>query len=122
MVDISVSDVEALSSKGWQQLSDSKKEVLVQKAESETELLYSGRLSTISEIEGAVDDFAASLAAHHFTQAEGGEAQSESSQGGSVNYNTVTGEGINDLSTTRYGRTCLRYLRRGASISVVRSN
>ena len=119
---VTIEDVENLDSRGWTQLSNDKKQYLLEQAEREANTLYSGRLSTVSEIEGALEDFISNLSAHKWEQAEGGEAQSESSQGGSVNYNTVSGEPLNDLASTRYGRTCLRYLRQGASISVVRSN
>lgn len=116
---VTVSDVEALDSMGWDQLDNAKKQALLDIAESEAQSLYGGDLSTFSEIEGSTDDFIKYLAAHKWELAEGGETQSESSSGGSVNYNTVTGESTDTLEQTRYGREALKYIREGMSVSFV---
>lgn len=117
---VTVSDVEALSSTGWKQaLEPTQKSALLEIAKNEAGDLYGGRVSTLSEQEGNRDDFVKWLAAHKFELATGGEAQNEGSQGGSVNYNTVTGDPMNSLTETRYGRVALEYLRQGQSISFV---
>jgi hypothetical protein len=114
-----VSDVEALSSMSWENFDQSKKQELLDMAEREADQLYAGNVSTLPEIEGDRDDFIKLLAAHKWELAEGGEAQSESNTGGSVNYNTVTGDTIDNLSQTRYGREAESYLRNSASIGFV---
>jgi hypothetical protein len=114
-----VSEVESLSSKGWNSLDSTKKQELLDMAEREANELYSGQVSTLPEIEGDTDDFIRHLAAHKWTLAEGGEAQSESNTGGNVSYNTVTGENLDNLSQTRFGREAKSYLRDESSISVV---
>lgn len=116
---VTVSDVEALSSKGWQHLDSSKKTALLEDAQTERETLYSDRVGTIPTLEGDEDIFIKNLAAHKWELASGGEATSESQTGGSVSYNTVTGDAINELAQTRYGRTCLTHLRDGQSIGIV---
>lgn len=114
-------DVEALDKTGWTQLSNAKKDEMLGIAERQAQDIYSGRSSTLSLIEGNVDDFTKFLTAHLWEQAEGGEPQSESSEGGSVNFNTVTGETYDDLTSTRYGRVAKSYLRDGSQISAVRT-
>lgn len=114
-----VSEVESLSSTGWNSLEDSKKEDLLDMAERQASTIHEGRVSTITIIEGDTDDFIKFLAAHLWELAEGGESQSESSTGGSINYNTVTGEVPNGLSETRYGRQALEYIRDDQGIGFV---
>lgn len=116
---VSVTDVEALSSKGWQHLEQSKKEALLDDAKTERNTLYSDRVSTLPTLEGDENVFIKNLAAHKYEQAEGGESQSESQTGGSVSYNTVTGEVFEELSETRYGRVALKHLRDNQSIGVI---
>lgn len=119
---IDVEDVEALSSTGWQQLNDTKKSELVDIAESIVDGQLSARTARFSTIEGDKDEAKRWLAAHFFEMAEGGESQSESTQGGSVNYNTVTGEWTSSLSDTRYGRTLSDlYLRDRQGLGIVRT-
>jgi hypothetical protein len=117
---VTVSDVEALSSTGWTQLSSSKKTALLDTAES----IVNGQLSvdqaTFSTIEGDPEEAKKWLAAHFYELAEGGEAQSESTQGGNVSFNTVTGEWMSSLSETRYGRTLDDlYLRNRGGLAIV---
>lgn len=114
-----VAEVESLSSTGWSSLETSKKEDLLDMAERQANDLHSGRVGTNAIIDGDKDDFIKLLAAHMYEIAEGGEAQSESSTGGSVNYNTVTGEIPNGLSETRYGRQALEYIRDDSGIGFV---
>jgi len=118
---VTISDVEMQSSMGWDQLPDQNKQHLLDQAEREVTDLYSGRVSTLSEIEGNKDDLVELVAAHKFELASGGEAQSESATGGSVNYNTVTGEIPNGWSETRYGRQALEYIRDETGFSMVRT-
>lgn len=118
---VTVSDVEDLSSKSWQQLDATKKQNLLDMAEREATTIYSDRVATLPTIEGNTDDFIKLLAAHLWTLSSGGETQSESATGGSVNYNTVTGESIDTLSQTRYGRQAKSYLRDKAGIGIVRT-
>ena len=117
----SISDVENHSSTGWSQLADAKKTHLLDIATQEANDIYGGRVATLSILEGNKDDFIEYLAAHKWELAEGGEAQSESATGGSVNYNTVTGEVMNGLSETRYGRQALEYLRDESRIGFVKT-
>lgn len=117
---VTIDDVEALDSTGWTQLTDSKKQELLDIAERQINGPLSARVSTLPTVIGDQDDALKFLAAHYWELAEGGESQSESSQGGNVNYNTVTGEWSDGLSETRYGRT-LRdtYLRDKLGIGMV---
>jgi len=119
-MNVTQSDVEALSATSWQQLDDSKKQDLLDFADRRAKL-HDGSVSTLPEIEGNRDDFVTLIAAHFWELAAGGEAQSESSSGGSVNYNTVTGETRNSYSQTRYGREAQEYLRDEQSIGIVRT-
>lgn len=113
------SEVEDLRADGWQALDGTKKDNLIDIATRQVDDLYSGRVATLGEIEGDTDDLKKLVSAHLFELAEGGEAQSESSTGGSVNYNTVTGETYAGWSETRYGRQALEYIRDEQSIGLV---
>lgn len=117
---VTVSEVESLSSTGWQHLDDAKKQDMIDMAERRADNMYGGQASTLSIIEGNRDDFIKLLSAHLWELSEGGEAQSESSTGGSVNYNTVTGDTLDSLTQTRYGREALEYLDRGG-VGIVRT-
>lgn len=115
---VTISDVESLSSTAWSQLSDTKKQDLLDIATREANGLYSKRVRAFPTLDGDEDDFITYLAAHKWEQAEGGEANSQSSTGGSVSYNTVTGNPMKELQETRYGRTAYQYLRDEQSIGV----
>jgi len=112
-------DVEDLAANGWNNLSDSKKDALLQDAKDEKDTLYSDRMSRLPTLEGDADVFVKNLAAHKYELAEGGQANSESSAGGSASYDTQTGEDYLDL--TRYGRTAKRHVYDEQSIAIVRS-
>jgi hypothetical protein len=114
-------DVEKLDSKSWSQLPDNHKDELLNIAERQASDIYGGDVSTLSIIEGNRDDFVKYLAAHLWELAEGGEAQSESSTGGSVNYNTVTGNPMSSLTETRFGRVAQEYVRDESGIGLVRT-
>jgi len=111
--------VEQVSSTGWTQLSDSRKNELIRQALGERDTLYSGDMSRLPTLDGDGEVFTINLAAHKWELAEGGEAQSESGEGGSVNYNTSGGEDY--LEQTRYGKTALRHVFQDNSIAAVRS-
>lgn len=118
---IQISDVEALSGTGWNNLADSKKTSLLEDARAEMNSIYSGRVSTTPILEGDEDVFLKNLAAHKWELAEGGEAQTEGAGGGNVTYNTVTGDILDYLTETRYGRTALAHLDTNQSTGVVTS-
>ena len=120
MSDVTVSDVEALSSTGWRNLAQDKKEALLDDAIRESNTIYTGRFSRLPTIDGDREIFIKNLAAHKFEYAQGGEAQNESASGGSVSYNTVSGDSIDDLQQTRYGRTALKHVRMNQSLGLVR--
>lgn len=112
--------VEQQSSTGWAQLSDSRKDELIRSAIAERDTLYSGQMSRLPTLDGDAEYFTLALAAHKWELAEGGEAQSESGEGGSVSYNT--GGAVEEyLNQTRYGKTALRYVWMDNSISAIRS-
>lgn len=111
--------VEQLSSTGWTQLSGSRKNELIREAIGERDTLYSGRMSRLPTLDGDAEVFTLNLAAHKWELAEGGEAQSESGEGGSVSYSSQAGEDY--LKLTRYGKTALRHVWMDNSISAIRS-
>lgn len=114
-----IAEVEDLSSTGWTQLSRSRKASAVREAIAERETLYSDRMSRLPTLEGDAEVFTNNLAAHKCELREGGEAQSESGEGGSVSYQT--GNVDEYLSLSRYGKTALRHIRRDESISAIKS-
>lgn len=114
-----IADVEDLSSTGWSQLSRGRKASAVREAIAERETLYSDRMSRLPTLEGDAEVFTNSLAAHKMELREGGQAQSESGEGGSVSYDTGN---IDDyLTLTRYGKTALRHIRNDESVSAIKS-
>lgn len=114
-----IAEVEALSSTGWSQTSRSRKASAVREAIAERDSLYTERMSRLPTLEGDAEVFSNNLAAHKLEIREGGEAQSESGEGGSVSY--TTGSVDEYLSLTRYGKTALRHIRMDESIAAVRS-
>jgi len=118
---VTVSDVESVSSTGWNNLTDIMKSDLLDDAKAIRDGSYSGRVSTTPILEGDQDVFTKYLAAHLWTLAEGGEAQSESAGGGNVTYNTVTGEWLDSLTETRFGRVALTQIDTNQSTGVVTS-
>jgi hypothetical protein len=119
---VTIDDVEKLDSKSWSQLPDDHKQALLQDAQSEADTIFSGQVSTLPSIEGDRDVFVKNLTAHKYELAEGGEATSENSAGGSVNYNLGNpNDTYTYLSQTRYGRTCIGQLSGRAGVSIVRS-
>ena len=120
--DITVSDVQLESSTGWDQMNEDRIERQLRKAKRCIRGQLSKRQSRFSSIEGDRVDATILLAAHFVELAQGGESQSDSTQGGSVSYNTVTGEWTSSLSETRYGRQLSDlYLRDRQGLSIVRT-
>ena len=119
---ITVDDVEQLDATNWQQLDPDVKSAELERAKRMIQDQFSDRVSTLPSLIGDEGDATKLLTAHFWEQTTGGEAQSESSEGGSVTYNTVTGESLNSLSETRYGRQFdSHHLRNRSGIGVVRS-
>jgi len=116
---VTVEDVELLDAKGFTGISDNRKEALLEDAKSEANGMYSGRNSRFPTLVGDRDIFVKNLAAHKIVLAQGGEAQSESSSGGSTSYQQ--GQSEDYLSLTRYGETAKRHLRDEQSIAIVRN-
>ena len=119
---VTVEHVESLSSTGWEQLHESKKTEMLEIAKSLVDGQLSRRQSNFSSLEGDRDEAVRWLSAHLWELSQGGESQSDSTQGGSVSFNTVTGEWQNSLTETRYGRILSDlYLRDRQSVSIVRT-
>jgi hypothetical protein len=114
-----IEQVERLSSTGWTQLSRERKAEAIRSAIAERDTLYNERMSRLPTLDGDAEVFSLNLAAHKCELAEGGEAQSESGEGGSVSY--TTGNVEDYLTLTRFGKTALRHVWEDNSISVVRS-
>ena len=113
--------VERQSSTGFSQLSDDRKDELIRAALGERDTLYSDRQSRLPTLDGDAETFSLLLAAHKWELAEGGEAQSESGEGGSVSYRGGNGAPEDTLASTRFGRQALSHVRDDESISIVRS-
>jgi len=119
---VTIADVEALSSMGWEQLDDTNKQEMLDIADNLLSNQFSEDVATLPIVEGNRDDAHKLLTAHLWELSEGGEAQSENATGGSINYNTVTGESIDGLTETRYGRMFKsEYLRAKSGVGVVRT-
>jgi hypothetical protein len=112
--------VEDGSSTAWTQLADGKKNELIREAIGERDTLYSGDMSRLPTLDGDAEVFTLNLARHKWELAEGGEAQSESGEGGSTSYNTG-GAGEDYLQQTRFGKTALRHVWKDSSIAAVRT-
>lgn len=111
--------VERGSSTSWTQLSDDRKNELIREAIGERDTLYSGQMSRLPTLDGDAEVFSLNLARHKWTLAEGGEAQSESGEGGSVNYKSGNVEEY--LELTRFGETAKRHVWSESSIAAVRT-
>ena len=118
---VTLSDVEELDAQGWQQIDDAVKQESLDRARRLLDNQFSDRVATLPTFVGSRDDGLKLLAAHLIEMATGGEAQSESTEGSSVTYNTVTGETVDNLTETRYGRQFSDYyLRDRLGIGVIR--
>jgi len=118
---VTISDVEELDATGWSQMDQAVKQQALDRAKRLVDNQFSDKVATLPTFVGSRDDGLKLLTAHLIELAQGGEAQSESSEGGSVTYNTVTGEPLDSLSETRYGREFQDfYLRDRLGIGVIR--
>jgi len=117
--DPTVEEVRDMSSTGFKQLGDSKIQDCIDDAVSELGTIYDGRMSRFPTFDGDRNVFLKNLAAHKATKREGGEAQSESGEGGSVNYRGGNVEEYLDL--TRYGQTAERHISYDHSIAAIRT-
>ena len=118
--DIEIKHVERGSSQEWDSLTTKQKEQMLLEAKQSATTIYGGRLSRVSRIRDRVL-FTINLTRHYWQQAEGGDAQSESATGGSTSYNTVTGEAMRELTTTRYGQRALEMIRDDMSTGIVKT-
>jgi len=119
--DIEIKHVERGSSQEWDSLDTKQKQQMLLEAKQSATTIYGGRLSRVSRIRDRVL-FTINLTRHYWQQAEGGDAQSESATGGSTSYNTVTGEAMRELTTTRYGQRALEMIRDDMSTGIVRTH
>jgi len=118
---VTIAEVESLDATGWSQMDQAVKEEALERAKRLLDNQFSDKVATLPTFVGSRDDGLKLLTAHLIELAQGGEAQSESSEGGSVTYNTVTGEPLDSLSETRYGREFQDfYLRDRLGIGVIR--
>jgi len=115
-----IDQVDNGSSTGWSQLSRGRKAELIRESLGERDTLYSGRMSRLPTLDGDAEVFTLNLARHKWELAEGGEAQSESGEGGSVSYQGG-GAGEDYLKLTRYGKTALRHVWKDNSIAAIRT-
>ena len=118
--DIEIKHVERGSSQEWDSLSDKQKQQMLLEAKQGATTIYGGRLSRVPRIRDRVL-FVINVARHYWQQAEGGDPQSESATGGSTSYNTVTGEAMRELTTTRYGQRALEIIRDDQSTGIVKT-
>ena len=119
---VEIADVQAVYGEQEPALDTQKKQELVDIAGRMRSDVFGGRVTRQAELEGNSDDFEKYLAAHLWQIAEGGEVQSESQTGGSVNFQHLQTNIETQLGETRYGRLCLMMLRNKASIGIVRSD
>lgn len=91
---------------------------LIDQAERMDEDLFGENINFQSQRQGDKQDRVILLACHKWALREG-EPESESQAGGSVSYNTVTGELQNSLTQTKWGREYLGYLRDQPNISII---
>ena len=119
---VTVEDVENYGRTNWRQLDADVKDEMLELAQSLMDNQFSKRVATLPNFRGDRDFGLKLLTAHLWEVAEGGEAQSESSEGGSVTYNTVTGDPVDSLQETRYGRIFRdQFLFDEQGVSIVRS-
>jgi hypothetical protein len=120
--DVTVEIVEKMSATGYAQLDSGVKEQRLEIARRKMKNQYSQRTSTLPNVEGNRVDALIYLAQHEFELAEGGQAESENSEGGSVTYRTPTENDPGSLGLTSSGYQFWdEYLFDEQGISVVRS-
>lgn len=122
MASITRSEVQNVYGNKEPSIGTSQRDALVSIAERFTEDVVGGKVSTLAELEGNENDFAKYVAAHLWTLAEGGETQSSSQTGGSVNYGHLQGNIEQTLGETRYGRFAQALIRSSDSIGIIRAD
>ncbi|AHG00919.1 hypothetical protein HALLA_12105 [Halostagnicola larsenii XH-48] len=95
----------------------SQAELLIEAADRMDRDIFGQQVLYTSRTHGNRKDRIILLAAHKWALREG-EAQSESQAGGSVSYNTVTGETQDSLTQTKWGREYLGYLEDQPNIGI----
>lgn len=103
-------------------LSSAKKTALRQIAERLTDQVFSGRLTTLSEIEGSEEDFTKYLAAFLWDTATGRSLNQEFQSGNAAPVSRVKSDPQSALSGNPYGEVCLLYLRNRSNIGLVTMN
>ena len=120
---VEIADVQAVYGEKEPALDTQKKQDLLDDAETEADTIYSRRTTRTPILTGDRDIFIKNLAAHKWTQAEGGEVQSESQTGGSSTYETPGPmEGRGFLSGSRFAREANRHLSGEMSTAIIRSD
>jgi hypothetical protein len=114
-----IDQVSRLSSTGFSQLGRDRKAQAIRSALGERSTLYSDKMTRLPTLDGDAEVFLLNLSAHKMELAEGGQATSESGEGGNANYQT--GQVEDYLTLTRFGRTAKRHVRNEESLSAVRS-
>jgi len=119
---VTVAMVEDMSSTGYSQLDPDVKEQRLEIARNKMKNQYSQRVATLPNVDGDRVDALIYLAQHEFELAEGGQAESESGEGGNVTYRTPTENDPGSLGLTSPGYQFWdEYLFDEQGISVVRS-
>lgn len=122
MVTITNDEVQEVYGEKEPGLADGKKTALREVAQRLTEQTFSGRLTTLSEIEGDREDFTKYLAAFLWDTAEGRSLNSEFQTGNAAPVDRVKSDPQSALSGNPYGEVCLLYLRNRDSIGIVRTD
>lgn len=119
MVTITDSDVQEVYGEKEPGLSSAKQTALRQVAERLTDQVFSGRLATLSEIEGDEEDFTKYLAAFLWDTSEGRSLNQEFQTGNAAPTQRVASDPASALSGNPYGEVCLLYLRNSSNLGLV---
>ena len=120
---VTVEDVQAVYGEKPPALDETKQQALLDDAETEADTIYSRRTTRTPILAGDRDIFIKHLAAHKWELAEGGELQSQSQTGGSVNFQTSPGtDDRGFLHGTRFATEANRHLSGEQSTSIIRSD
>jgi len=118
--DITITDVDRGASDEWSQVPDTTKQQMLQEAKEMAMTTYGGRVSRLPT-QTNKKLFVINLARHYLEDVEGGEAQSESQQGGSTSYNSGSAPDSQFPSGSRYADRAAAILRGNQNISIVRT-
>lgn len=119
MVSITDSEVQEVYGEKEPGLSSAKQTALRKIAERLTDNNFSGRLATLSEVEGDEEDFTKYLAAFLWDTAEGRSLNQEFQTGNAAPIERVKSDPQSALSGNPYGEVCLLYLRNRANIGLI---